>query len=117
MKMKNRIELLGKYNFDIIEIDILEKCLIPYSFRKGENILSIGEVADRIYFIDKGSMRTHYLDGNGINVSRRVYFENDFCTNWVSFRNQTKSTENIEVLEHTEGSYITYRGFNILINK
>lgn len=114
--MKNK-KLLEKYEFDATEMEILERCFIPYSFRKGENILSIGSVAGRIYFIDRGSMRTHYIDDKGINVSRRIYFENEFCTNWISFRNKTKSTENIETLEHTEGSYITYESFNILMNK
>ena len=100
--------LVENYGISTKEIKALEENFVPFSYEKGEIIDSIGEIFDKIYFISSGSMRTFYINEERIEVSRRIYFENDFCTNWESFRMRSVSRENIQALENVKGVYITY---------
>lgn len=103
--------LSENYKISSKEIQALEENFVTFSYDKGSVIDNIGEVFDKIYFISSGSMRTCYTDEEGIEISRRIYFKNDFCTNWESFRKRSVSKENIEVLENVQGVYITYERF------
>ncbi len=54
-------ELARKYStMTLQELDVLESILEPMRYKKGEKILSSGEVCEYIYYLDQGLIRQFY---------------------------------------------------------
>ncbi|MDR7786889.1 Crp/Fnr family transcriptional regulator [Riemerella anatipestifer] len=60
-------------------------------------------------------MRAYYTGETDLEITRRFYFENDFCTNWVSFRNRIPSVEYIEAVNDVSGVSISFSDFMKLL--
>ncbi|MRM82970.1 cyclic nucleotide-binding domain-containing protein [Riemerella anatipestifer] len=107
--------LEDNYNISDEEIALLEQCIEAYTYTKGSCISSVGAIVDKIYFIDEGIMRAYYTGETDLEITRRFYFENDFCTNWVSFRNRIPSVEYIEAVNDVSGVSISFSDFMKLL--
>ncbi len=65
-------ELARKYStMTLQELDVLESILEPMRFKKGEMILSEGEVCEYIYYLDQGLIRQFYYK-NGKEVTEHL---------------------------------------------
>ena len=65
-------ELARKYStMTLQELDVLESILEPMRFKKGEMILSEGEVCEYIYYLDQGLIRQFYYN-NGKEVTEHL---------------------------------------------
>jgi CRP-like cAMP-binding protein len=65
-------ELARKYStMTLQELDVLESILEPMRFKKGESILSEGEVCEYIYYLDQGLIRQFYYK-NGKEVTEHL---------------------------------------------
>lgn len=98
--------LKENYPMSSEDIEKLRDIVCSFSYKKGEILLNEGNISSKIYFISNGIMRTYYTDYDKkdiIEFTRRIYFKNDFCCNWESFRHQRKSKEYIECIEDTKG--------------
>lgn len=98
------------------EIPALEKQLIETNFKfkefkKDEIIINQENDCNRMFFIVKGAMRVFYFDKLGTEITRTFVFENEFCTNLVSFSKQDKNNENIQCMEHTLAFCISREDF------
>ena len=71
----------------------------PLEIKKNEHLFLSGEIAKYVYFIQKGCMRQYYINNNG--DERTVYFqvENGWCSELVSFLNNTQTELNLQALE------------------
>lgn len=103
---------LKKILIDLIQLtetewDSLKEKLIRHEYKAKATIIREGKIADCVYFVDKGLMRTYYLqDGKEINT----YFACDgqFITSYSSFISQTPSLEYLETIENSIVYSISY---------
>lgn len=80
-----------------------------------ETVLEKGAICNHIYFIEKGALKTYFLDSNLKEMINGIAIENNFCTSVASFINQTPSTEFIKTIEDSRLIYINFRNFKRLI--
>lgn len=78
----------------------LSTCIFIKKAKKGEIILSEGQVCDHIYFIGKGSLRGFYFH-DGKEITSWIEFENDFSSATYSFVTRKPGFENIEATENS----------------
>ena len=91
------------------------------SFSKGDVISQMGDVHDKIYFINSGLARACTLDGEGKDFTWSIYFNDDnshminlFLVDYDSFTNQKPSRLEIEALEESQFVYIEYEDLETL---
>ncbi|WP_440133550.1 Crp/Fnr family transcriptional regulator [Chitinophaga sancti] len=82
------------------DITIIENLFHKKSFRKGEHLLSAGEVCRYIIFIESGLVR-YYLNNEETEQTHYFNQEGEFVCDYVSFLPQSPSNVNIQALEDT----------------
>ncbi len=85
----------------------LESIIRQESFVKHQLLLKEGEVSDHIYFIDQGFTRA-FNTFRGKPITNWFMKEMDVIVSVKSFFRREKSLENIEAIEDTIVSYISY---------
>lgn len=93
------------------ELTSILKCFKWVKVNKNEHLLEQGEVADRLFFIQKGCLRLYYNTEDFGIVTRFMAFEHTFLTSLVSFISREPSTEFIEAVEDSEVLTISYHDF------
>ncbi|MGA0557227.1 Crp/Fnr family transcriptional regulator [Larkinella sp. VNQ87] len=92
-------------NKDIVEV--IKDSLTLRRLPKGSQLITIGDVADKLYFIAKGLVRSYYfIDGK--EVTSWLAAEDDFAVSSYSFFKQEPSFESVELLEDAELLFISY---------
>ena len=76
----------------------LQPALKEMDLQKGDYLLKEVEVANSIFFINRGYCRTFY-NKEGEDISTGFFFEHDFVTNLNSLTKREKSKYNIEACE------------------
>lgn len=104
------------------EITQFEKKLIKenfkfYKYRKNQIIIKENDDCNKIIFVISGALRIYYYNSFGAETTRTFVFENEFCTNLISFSGQAANTENIECLEDTLAFYINREDFYMILKK
>ncbi|HZE85050.1 MAG TPA: cyclic nucleotide-binding domain-containing protein [Puia sp.] len=79
----------------------LRSILTPKKYKEGEILLREGEVSKRIFYIEKGLVRSYYEVGEK-DVSNWFMKEGDICISVISFFGQLPSTDTIIALEDCE---------------
>jgi len=79
--------------------------------KRGEVLLSQGEVCNRLYFVNKGCIRVFYLTEKGLERTRLFAFEGMLGTSLASFISQKPSFEYLDILEDADLLYITHTDF------
>lgn len=110
----NYIKTLGKISDH--DISKIKQKIVFQKAKKKENLVSPHQVCDKVFFVIKGMLRTYYIDKKGIEKTRLISVENEFCSNWKSFHNLSTNNEFIESLESCELIYIRHTDFYELIN-
>lgn len=74
----------------------------PLEVKKNEHLFRSGNIARYVYFIQKGCMRQYLVNKSG--EERTIYFkvENGWCSELVSFLNNTPTELNLQALENSE---------------
>lgn len=70
-------------------------------FQKHDIILNIGDAQDTVYFIQKGIVRSYYLDINGNDITKTFMQEGEFCVGESLFETEP-SIQCFEALEEVE---------------
>ncbi|MCM4153571.1 Crp/Fnr family transcriptional regulator [Arenibacter sp. N53] len=67
--------------------------------KKGEHLLKAGDISRKVYFIEEGCLRQYLINSNG--EERNIYFkvECGWCSELVSFLNNSPTELNIQALE------------------
>ncbi len=88
-------------------IDAFKERFVPIDFEKGEFLEKQGQIANHLYFIREGSVRSYYLrEKRDITVSFSL--DGEFITSMYSFVTRGPSYENIECLEACKCMRITH---------
>jgi CRP-like cAMP-binding protein len=72
------------------------------SVKKSEHLLKAGDVSRKVYFIEEGCLRQYLINNNG--EERNIYFkvECGWCSELVSFLNNSSTELNIQALEDSQ---------------
>lgn len=92
--IKNHISIFDK------DVAIIENLFHSKVFKKGEHLLSAGEVCRYIMFIESGLVR-YYTDNDGTEQTHYFNREAEFVCDYMSFLPQAPSYVNIQALEDT----------------
>ena len=79
---------------------IIEKLFHKKLFKKGEHLLSAGEICRYIIFIESGLVR-YYTNNDGTEQTHYFNKEGDFVCDYMSFLPRSASNVNIQALEDT----------------
>ena len=114
-------ELLKKYlqlNISISDniLDEIVSHFKPLTAKKNNLLLSQGETCNKLYFVNKGCIRTYYITEQGHEKTRFIAFEGMIATSLTSFISQQPSFEFVDVLENSELLYISRSNFYKLTN-
>ncbi len=115
--MNDYIDYIKQY-IDISEEateEILELCLFE-EVPKGYSLLKEGTTCERLYFIQKGTLRTFHYQ-NGKDITYWIYPENTTITSWHSFILQSPASEYIETTEDSILISLTYNQWQELYTK
>ena len=117
MKHKQLIDLLKNYgNISEQEEQNIRNSFIFKKADKKEILINCNSVCDRLFFVNKGLLRTYYTDSESKDFTRRIAWEQGFLTNMDSFRKDGKeNNETIECIENAEILEITKKELERLL--
>lgn len=81
--------------------------------KKNEILINNNQVCDKIFYVERGALRAFYIDEKGIEKTRLISVEHQFCAN---FHNLSKNTELIQSLESSIVYYTTHSDFYSLVH-
>jgi CRP/FNR family transcriptional regulator, anaerobic regulatory protein len=94
-------------------------CLTRRFLRKGEYLVSEGQVVNNVSFINKGSFRV-YKNFNGQDMTKHFFFANEYATEYISFLTRkpseicVKATEDAELMElHYDKVQVLYEQYPV----
>ena len=97
------------------EIDIIAKNLSVKKVTKNTIFKHAGSMVKELYFVNKGCIRTYYLDKNSKECTRNIAFENTYC--WaINFLNDLPIHEYIEAIADSELLVFTKEKFHHLVD-
>lgn len=76
-------------------------CLTRRFLRKGELLVSEGQVVNNVSFINKGSFRV-FKAINGQDLTKHFFFANEYATEYISFLTRKPSDICVKALEDAE---------------
>ncbi len=88
----------------------------PWKAKKKSILISPGEVASYMYFIQSGCMRAFYIQDNGNEATRYINFEGNFATSLSSFITARPATDFLDCVEDCQGLRITKEDFFGLVD-
>lgn len=80
-------------------------------------LMQAGQNCKKIYFLEKGIIRTFYHDDNGKDISSWFYKEDQFFTSWYSLYYKVASFEFIQSLSDAEVYAIDYNDYEQLMKE
>ncbi|ADY50795.1 putative transcriptional regulator, Crp/Fnr family [Pseudopedobacter saltans DSM 12145] len=86
-------------------------------YQKLDILKNYGEVANTLYFIEKGLCRIYYVNESGKDITYGFYKEGDFISIAESFFTQSPSVYCVESLEDCLVAAISFRDFVNLNNE
>ena len=86
--------LIDNFKISPQEAELFVACFHPKSYLKGDKFISVGEVSNKIGFLEKGMLKC-VLIGNEREVIDDFVFEKQFVANYHSFLTKKESTKEI----------------------
>ena len=84
------------------ELSHLDDLITFRKLNKGDFLLEENQICNEIVFIEKGILRSFFMNHKGDEITNCFAFENDFMASFASFITQQKAEENIQALVDTE---------------
>lgn len=104
VRINDELKLLISENFTSIEL------------AKHDQILREDQISNKLYFLEKGVVRSFYYHKEK-EVTSWLYGEDQFFTSWNSFINQSPSFEYLETLENCTVQWISRDRYEDLLSK
>lgn len=117
MKEDSKLLYYFKKWTDLTENDetIIRSAFEPFSIKKKKDLLVTGQVCDYLYFINKGCLRSFYIDSKGAEHIYQIRMDNSWISDLRSFFSKSPSNYNIEALEDSSLLRISNEGFEQLL--
>ncbi len=103
--------LLHIVKFNTNELEKITDCFKPKSIKKGDFLLREGQICKEFYYVEKGCIRTYFIDKTGEEKTRYVMTDFTIGTALTSFATQTPSTEFIDAQQDTQLLIISHADF------
>lgn len=102
--MKDNLQklLLHLIPFKDDELNKIVKCFKSKSVKKNDILLHTNQICKEFYYVDKGCLRTYFIDKNGEEKTRYVMTDFTIGTALTSFALQKPSTEFIDTQQDSE---------------
>lgn len=84
------------------ELSHLDDLITFRKLKKGDFLLEENQICNEIVFIEKGILRSFFMNHKGDEITNCFAFENDFMASFASFITQEKAEESIQALVDTE---------------
>jgi CRP-like cAMP-binding protein len=119
MKEDSKLLYFLKKWTDITEEDetIILSAFEPVTLKKKKDLLVSGQVCDYLYFINKGCLRSFYIDSKGVEHIYQIRMDNSWISDLRSFFSQSPSEYNMEPLEDSYVLRISYERFEQLLTE
>jgi len=114
--MKDKVINHTPGDFQSLHFDKIIGFFRPLKTNRNKYLLCEGEVCNTLYYVQKSSIRTFFIDKEGVEKTSSVIVENNFGTAWTSFISRQPSLQFIEAAEDTELLTISYKEFHRKIN-
>jgi CRP-like cAMP-binding protein len=98
--MKSVFQSIQDFSAD--ELILLDDLITFRTLKKGEVLLTENQVCNEIVFIEKGILRSFFVNHKGDEITNCFAFENEFMASFASFITEEKAEENIQALTDTE---------------
>ena len=98
------------FNFIISKLEILE-------VKKNTIIQHRKAVCNKIYFINKGLIRSYYSNARGEEKTKCVYTSGRFITDYKAFINREPATLTIQALQPSNLAALSYNDLQIIYQK
>lgn len=106
----NRYSQINKNTIEkLIEISKVQ------NLKKGEILLSVGQVSKEIHILTKGIIVSYFLDNNGNQYHKNIFTKNHLVGSTVSALTKTPSNFALEVIKNSEIISFSYQKFYSLI--
>ncbi len=117
--MHEQLKRYIRLNVSIPDEDLekIAACFKPLNVKKNTIQLSQGETCNKLYFVNKGCIRTYYITAQGHEKSRFIAFEGMIATSLSGFISQQPSFEFVDSLEDSELLYISRNNFYRLVKE
>jgi CRP/FNR family transcriptional regulator, anaerobic regulatory protein len=109
-------------NLSETERQIFDALFQGKTYQNGHIILKEGQIANKLYLIEKGSFRSYFIkDGN--DITDFFFFENSFATDFASFYGDKPSLlnlvcqEDVKVLEVKKSDLLAFYKTNVKFNE
>jgi len=89
-------------DFSADELSLLDSLITFRTVKKGELLLTENQVCNEIVFIEKGILRSFFVNHKGDEITNCFAFENEFMASFASFITKEKAEENIQALTDTQ---------------
>ncbi|GAA3747029.1 Crp/Fnr family transcriptional regulator [Flavobacterium ginsengisoli] len=89
-------------NFSAGELSHLDDLITFRTLKKGELLLTENQICNEIVFIEKGILRSFFVNHKGDEITNCFAFENEFMASFASFITEEKAEENIQALTDTK---------------
>jgi len=99
------------------QLDEVVKLFKPQSVKRNTILLSAGDVCKELYFVNKGCIRTYYINKQGKQHTRYIAFDGIIGTALSSFITKKPSFEFVDVLENSELLSIRSNDFYKLVDE
>ena len=106
---------LKRKNLSENEIHFLKDLFERKTYTDKEVVLRKGEICKNLYYVERGILKTSFLNEDGKEFINGIAIENNFCTSVASYTNQIASSEEIVALEDCEIYAISIENFNLLL--
>ena len=98
--MKSVFQSIQDFSAD--ELSLLDSLITFRTVKKGELLLTENQVCNEIVFIEKGILRSFFVNHKGDEITNCFAFENEFMASFASFITKEKAEENIQALTDAE---------------
>ncbi len=116
MEKKKEVALLISeriHKLSMLGMEKLANIMVPFKLKKGERLVSRGEVCDYIFFIEKGMVRQFYFKYNK-DLTEHFGYDGGIVMCIESFLLRQPSQYTIETIENTAAWGIPYDALKIL---
>jgi CRP-like cAMP-binding protein len=93
------------------KVDEILQYFKPLSAKRNTLLLSQGDTCNKLYFVNKGCIRSYYITKQGNEKTRFIAFEGMIATSLSGFISRESSFEFVDTLEDCELLYITHTDF------
>lgn len=96
------------------ELNLLDNLITFRKLKKGEFLQKENQVCNEVVFVEKGILRSFFVNHKGDEITNCFAFENEFMASFASFITEEKAEENIQALTDTEVQVLSRKGLEKL---